>query len=90
VLAVLVAHRLVLDASALVAGLHRPEHPATVGDPVELGEHGLLDQIGELVDDRSTLQRVLVLRQTPLLVDDHLDRQRPADGRSVGVVTASS
>src|SRR6187200_285442 len=72
VLAVLVEHRLVLDPPALVAGLHRPEHPAPLGDPVELGEHGGLDQVGELVDDEGALQRVLVDRETPLLGDDHL------------------
>ena len=50
-LLVLVQHRLILNASTLVAGLHRAEDPAAVGNPVELGEHGLLDQVGELIDD---------------------------------------
>jgi hypothetical protein len=36
VLAVLVEHRLVLDPAALVAGLHRAQHAAALGDPVEL------------------------------------------------------
>ena len=36
VLALLVEHRLVLDAAALVAGLHRAEHAAPVADPLEL------------------------------------------------------
>ena len=50
VLAVLVEQRLVLDAAALVAGLHRPEHPAALGDAVQLGEHGLLDEVGQGAD----------------------------------------
>jgi hypothetical protein len=75
-----VEHRLVLDLAALVAGLHRAEDAAAVGDAVELGEHGFLDQVGELVDDEAALQGVLVARESPLLVDDHLDGQRPADG----------
>jgi hypothetical protein len=51
VLALLVDHRLVLDLAALVAGLHRTEDAAPVGDALELDEHGLLDEVGELVDD---------------------------------------
>jgi hypothetical protein len=90
VLALLVEHRLVLDAAALVAGLHGAEHAAAVGDALELGEHRLLDQVGELVDDEGALERVLVHRQAPLLVDDHLDGQGPADRLLGGVVTASS
>ena len=78
VLALLVEHRLVLDPAALVAGLHRAEHAAALGDAVELGEHRLLDEVGQLLDDEAALQRVLVHGQAPLLVDDQLDRQRPA------------
>jgi hypothetical protein len=44
----------------LVAGLHGAEDAAAVGDAVELGEDGLLDEVGELVDDEAALQRVLV------------------------------
>ena len=65
VLAVLVEHRLVLDPPALVAGLHRAQHAAALGDAVELGEHGLLDEVGELVDDERALQRVLVQPTAP-------------------------
>jgi hypothetical protein len=36
VLALLVEHRLVLDAAALVAGLHRAEDAAALADPLEL------------------------------------------------------
>ena len=93
VLAPLVQHRLVLDLAALVAGLHRAEHPAAVADPLELGQHRLLHQVGELIDDERALQRVLVHRQPPLPADDQLDRQRAAhrllgrrgDGLVVGV-----
>ena len=78
-LALLVEHRVVLDAAALVAGLHGPEDAATLADPVQLGQHGLLDQVGELLDDEAALERVLVGGQPPLLVDDQLDGQGPPD-----------
>src|SRR5580692_12941005 len=65
VLAVLVQHRLVLDLAALVAGLHRAEHAAAGADRLELAQHRLLDQVGQLVDDERALQRVLVGRQAP-------------------------
>ena len=77
-LAVLVEHRLVLNAPALVAGLHRAEHPASIGDALELDEHRLLEKIGELIDDIRALERILIRREPPLLVDDHLDRKGPA------------
>ena len=90
VLAVLVEHRLVLDPPALVAGLHRAEHAAALGDAVELGEHGLLDEVGELLDDERALQRVLVRRQPPLRsMISWIAIARRTDS-SVGVVTASS
>src|ERR1019366_1527545 len=38
--------------------------------------HGLLDQVGELVEDERALQRVLVAGQAPFLFDDHLDGER--------------
>ena len=38
-------------SAALVAGLHRAEHAAAFGEALELCEHGLLDQVGQLVDD---------------------------------------
>ncbi len=79
-LALLVEHGLVLDAAALVAGFHRAEHTAALGDPLELGEYGLLHEAGELLDDVGALDRVLVAGQPPLLVDDHLDGQRATDG----------
>ena len=59
-LAVLVQHRFVLDLAALVAGLHDVEDAAALADPVEFGQHGLLDQVGELVQDERALRRVLV------------------------------
>ena len=78
VLAMLVQHRLVLDPAALVAGLHRAQHAAALADPVELGQHGGLDEVGQFLDDEAALQRVLVHRQSPLAVDHQLDRQRSA------------
>ena len=75
----LVEHRLVLDAAPLVAGLHGAEHAAPLAEPLQLGQDGLLDQVGELLDGEAALEGVLVAGQAPLLVDDHLDGQGPAD-----------
>ena len=44
VLLVLVVHRLFLDLAALVAGLHRAQHAAALGDRLELLQHRLLDR----------------------------------------------
>ena len=92
VLLVLVVHRLFLDLAALVAGLHRPQNPAALGDRLELFQHRLFHQVGELVDDEGALVRVLVLRQAPLAVDDELDRYRAAHrllgGRGDGLVVS--
>jgi hypothetical protein len=49
--ALLVQHGLVLDLAALVAGLHGAQDTAALGEAVELRQHGLLDQVGELVQD---------------------------------------
>ena len=78
VLLVLVVQRLLLDLAALVAGLHRAQHAAALGDRLELLQHRLLDQVGQLVDDERALVRVLVLREPPFAVDDQLDRHRAA------------
>jgi hypothetical protein len=48
VLLALVEQRLLLDLAALIAGLHRAEHAAALGDRVELLQHRLLDQVGQL------------------------------------------
>jgi len=41
---------LVADGTiAREAGLHRARHSPAVGDPVELGRHGLLDEVGALL-----------------------------------------
>jgi hypothetical protein len=74
----LVVHALVLDLAALVAGLHRAQHAAALGDALELAQHRFFHQLGQLVDDEAALVRVLVLRQAPLAVDDQLDRHRAA------------
>ena len=60
------------------------------GKRVELAEHGLLHQIGQLIDDESSLLRVFALGQSPFPVDDQLDGQGPGTEASVGVVMASS
>lgn len=86
VLLVLVEHRLVLDAAALVAGLHRAEDAAALGDPLELEEYGFFDQIGELIDDERSLQRILVHREAPLAVDD----ERRSTGSSMPPTSAAA
>ena len=75
---VLVEEGLVLDLASLIAGFHRTEHTPATGDRLELGEHRFLDEVGELVDDVASLERVLVQRESPLAVDDQLDRERSA------------
>ena len=65
VLALLVQHGLVLDPAALVAGLHRAQHPAARADRLELGQHGLFHQVGELIDDERALQRARLKLDTP-------------------------
>ena len=74
VLQMLVVHRLVLDLAALIAGLHCTQHTAALRNPLEFGQHRFFDQLGELVDDKAALQRILVFRQTPFAIDDQLDR----------------
>src|SRR5947209_3513048 len=78
VLPVLVEHRIFLDLAALVAGLHRAEHAAALGDRLELLQHRLLDEIGQGLDDERALVRILVLSQSPFPVDDELDRHGAA------------
>ena len=51
VLARLVEEALVLDPAALVLGLHRAEHASALADPVELFDHRLRDEVGELLRD---------------------------------------
>ncbi len=89
-LAGLVAHRLVLDQAALIPGLHRPQHPAPVGDPLELGQHRLLDQVGQLLDQVGTLQRVVDAASPHSLsmISWIASARRTEAGE--GVVTASS
>jgi hypothetical protein len=47
----------------LVASLHGALDAAALGEAVELRQRGLLDQVGELVQDERALQRVLVAGQ---------------------------
>src|SRR5438445_5917710 len=74
VLPVLVVERLFLDLAALVAGLHGAEHAAAAGDRLELLQHRLLDEIGELLEQERALVRDLVLRHPPFSFDDLLYR----------------
>ena len=75
-----VVHALVLDAPALVAGFHRAQHAASLGNALEFHQHRLFQQLGEFFDDERALRRVLVLGQAPFAVDDELDRHCPAHG----------
>src|SRR5690606_21214704 len=78
VLLLLVEEALLLDLAALVHGLHRAEHAAAQIERLELLEHGFLDEVRELLDERAALPRVLVLREAELAVDDELNRERAA------------
>ena len=67
-----------------------PEHAAALRDALELREHGLLDQVGQLLDQVRALQRVLVLqRPNSRWMISWIASARRTDS-SVGVVTASS
>ena len=55
-----------------------PEHAAALGDALELLQHGLFHEVGQLLDQEAALIRVLALRHAPFAVDDELDRQRAA------------
>ncbi len=46
---------------------------------MELLHDRFFDEVRELLDDERTLDRVLVLREAQLLVDDELDREGAAD-----------
>jgi hypothetical protein len=90
VLAVLVVQRLVLDLAALVAGLHRAQHAAALGDRLELLQHRLLDQVGQLVDDEAPwLGFSFFARPHSRLMMSWIAIARRTDS-SVGVVIASS
>ena len=47
----LVVERLVLDLACAGTSLHRAQHAAALGDALELRQHGLFDQVGQLLDD---------------------------------------
>jgi hypothetical protein len=58
--------RLLLDLAALVLPSSiAPSTPPRSLIALELLQHGLFDEVGQLVDDEAALQRVLVLRETP-------------------------
>ncbi len=82
-LLVLVQHRLFLDLAALIAGFHRAQHAAALGDALEFPQHRLFHHVGQFLDDEAALVRILVLGQTPFAIDDQLDRQR-APHRFIG------
>ena len=52
--------------------VHRAEHAAALGDRVELLQHRLFYEVGELVNDEGA--PVGVAGQTALVVDDKADR----------------
>ena len=72
-LLVLVEHGFILDLAALVAGFHGAQYAAAVGDGLEFTQHGLFDEIGQLIDDEAALQAVLILGEAEFAVDDQLD-----------------
>ena len=74
----LVIERLFLDLGSLVLPLHRSQHSPAAVEPLELRQDRFLNEVGELFDDEAALERVFVLVQPELLVDDQLYCQRPA------------
>jgi len=78
VLFVLVKHRLILNLRSLVLRLHRPQHATALVDTLKLGKDSLFDKVGQLLNDKRALLRVLVPGKPELPVDDHLDRHGPA------------
>ena len=71
------------DSNSL-AGLHRAEHAAALGDRFELLQHRLFDEVGELVDDEGAL--VGIAGQTALVVDDKADRTRNLNAEPLCVI----
>src|SRR5690606_171816 len=71
---------LFLDTTALIPCLHGAQYAPALADALKLLVDGLLDEIGELLDDERALQWILVLVEPKLLVDDQLDGKRAPDG----------
>jgi hypothetical protein len=86
----LVVHRLFLDLAALVAGLHRAEHAAALGDALELLQHRSSTSSVSSSMMNAPWFGFSFFARPPLAVDDQLDRHRAAHALSVGVVIASS
>ena len=76
----LVEQRLLLDLAALVHALHGAEHAAALGEPSNSASTASSTRSVSSSMMNDALERVLVLGQAELLVDDQLDRQRPAHG----------
>ena len=68
----------VLNATALVKRLHCTQNAAAFTESLELLEHGVFNEIGQLLNDERALRRILVLGKAEFFVDDQLDRHRPA------------
>ncbi len=49
--ALFIEQAFVLDLPSLVLPLHRPQHSPALVESEEFGEHRLLHQLGQLVDD---------------------------------------
>ena len=56
VLCVFVKHGVVLNPPTLVARFHGAEHPAALGDSLELLEHRRFDEISEFLHDETALE----------------------------------
>ena len=72
----LIVQTFFLDARALVHGFHRPDHAATLGNPIKLGHHRLFNQICQSFDNERPLKRVFIFREAQLFIDDQLNRHR--------------
>ena len=71
-----VVQTFLLDLTSLIHGFHGSEHTSSFGQSVELHQHGFLNQVRQFLYDECTLDRVLILGQSKLFVDDELDCHR--------------
>ena len=62
----------------MVAGLHGPQYTAPFGDAFKLTQYSLFHQLRQLIDNEGSLVGVFIARQSPLIIDNQLDRQSSA------------
>src|SRR4051812_47281187 len=73
---VFIVERLFLNLPALVLSFHGSQDAATCADAIEFLQDGLFNQIGKLLDVKTSLVGILGLRPTKLVRDNELNRHR--------------